>query len=395
MSLHMLENMARLTVLGTGWSDASAISGDGFTFEGELWMDIGDLLDFSFPDDVEWDQIAITEPELNIPEIIYTAPDIDDAWIDPFTDLVYPDGGIPIYTDDDGNIFTDPDLDGIFTDIDTGDPFDGDGDLHYIIPDEPYYFDDETGLPYLFDSDTGLYLDPINGDEWDGVGDLIDPPDLTGVYIDPAGTGTWTDPSTGVNFNGIGSMWIPEDMLLDMSVGLTDIANSDSSLARYSIPDDVIPSLFSGKVTSEITPTETGSDRPHLYSPAVWYLQKSYSDGWIFLGESFVHTNATGGDITVYDESIAIREGSSKAVYWSSCTTHFWDNYLPSPYSGYPIQYVCWQCLYGSFSNYLITQTADTITPDDIRNGTTGLDTMTIGEKRYYRMKDSQVANRV
>lgn len=280
MSIRMIPGAARLTVLGSGWSNTAIESGDGFTEDGELLDDIAGDLGYDIGDDVDWDLIA---------------GDTDINWDD------------IIYTDEDGNIYTDPDGDGI-----------------------------------------------------------------------------WTDPLTGLEYPGDGTQWITEDQLLDMSDLMEDLAASDASLMQYSIPNDVLPTLFGGKVTTEITPTVTGSDRPHYYTPAVWYIQNGSSNGIIFLDEPFFHGTASGGSITVYDEAITIRDGSSKAVYWSSCTTQFTTAMLPSPYSGYPIQYVCWQCLYGSLSDALISKNDNTITSDDIKNGTTGLKTMTYNGKTYY-----------
>lgn len=280
MSIRMIPGAARLTVLGSGWSNTAIESGDGFTEDGGLLDDIAGDLGYDIGDDVDWDLIA---------------GDTDINWDD------------IIYTDEDGNIYTDPDGDGI-----------------------------------------------------------------------------WTDPLTGLEYPGDGMQWITEDQLLDMSDLMEDLAASDASLMQYSIPNNVLPTLFGGKVTTEITPTVTGSDRPHYYTPAVWYIQNGSSNGIIFLDEPFFHGTANGGSITVYDEAITIRDGSSKAVYWSNCTTQFTTANLPSPYSGYPIQYVCWQCLYGSLSDALISKNDNTITSDDIKNGTTGLKTMTYNGKTYY-----------
>ena len=58
MSLHMAAEMARLTVLGTGWGNTSFDSGPGFTIDGELWRDIAIDLDYDFGDDTDWDLIA-------------------------------------------------------------------------------------------------------------------------------------------------------------------------------------------------------------------------------------------------------------------------------------------------------------------------------------------------
>lgn len=284
MSLHMKAEKSRLTVLGTGWSNTSIDSGDGFTVDGQLWDDIATDLDYDFGDDVDWDLIANTEyPEIDWSKVIYKTPD--------------------------GKIYTDPDGDGI-----------------------------------------------------------------------------WTDPLTGLEYPGGGEMWVPEDMLLDISDLLGDLAISDASLARYSIPNDVLPTLYGGKVSTEIHPVVTGSDRPHYYTPPVWYIQQSSQSGIIFLDEPFFHGTASGGSITVYDTAITIRDGSSKAVYWSDCTTQFSTNYLPSPYNSYPIQYVCWQCLYGSLSDALISTNPNTITSEDIKNGNSDLPTMTYNGKTYYKV---------
>lgn len=357
MSLHMAPGMARLTVLGHGWNDdASIISGDGFTFDGDLWKDIADGLDYEIPDGMEWDSIADSEFDLDHTKIIYTDLD-DNSWTDPFTGDIYPGGGTAVYTDFDGNEYFDLDNIGVWTNPDTGEIYDGNGTLNYTLPDD-------------LGNITGIYTNPLNND-------------------------TWSDPTTGMDFDGIGSMWVPESMLANMSDSLSDIATSDSSLARYSIPDDVIPSLYGGKVSIESEIVYPGTERPHNYTPPVWYIQTSSTNAELFLGEPFYHGTATGGSITVYDEAVTIRDGSTKEVYYSGCSTRFTSSILPSPYSGYPIQYVCWQCLYGSLSNYLLTKTDDTITTDDIENGTTGKDTMTINGERYYRMKAEQVKDRI
>ena len=280
MSIRMNSGAARLTVLGSGWSETALESGDAFTEDGELLDDVAADLGYDIGSDVDWDPIA-------------------DG-----TDIVWED---IIYTDEEGNIFTDPDGDGI-----------------------------------------------------------------------------WTDPLTGLEYPGGGTQWLPEDQLLEMSDMMEQLAQDDAALMQYSIPNDVLPTLYGGKASEEITPTVSGSDRPHTYTPAVWFIQRSYDDGITFLSEPFYHGTASGGSITVYDEAITIRDGSRKAVYWSSCTTHFTDKYLQSPYSGSPIQFVCWQCLYGSLSDALIAKNDDTITREDILGGTSGLPTMTYGGQTYY-----------
>lgn len=279
MSIRMIPGAARLTVLGSGWSETALESGDAFTEDGKLLDDVANDLGYDIGDDVDWDLIA---------------GDSDIDWDD------------IIYTDDEGNIYDD---------------FDGDG--------------------------------------------------------------IWTDPLTGLEYPGGGTQWLPEDQLLDLSDMMEGLAQDDAALMKYSIPNEVLPSLYGGKVSAETNPTQSGSDRPHTYTPAVWCFLRGSNDGIIFLDEPFYHGTASGGSITVYDEAITIRDGSSKAVYWSSCTTKF-SPVLPSPYNGYPEAYVCWQCLYGSFSDALIAKNDNTITREDIVGGTTGLPTMVHGGKTYY-----------
>lgn len=277
MSIRMNPGAARLTVLGSGWSETALESGDAFTEDGELLDKVADELGYDIGDDVDWDLIA---------------DDADINWDD------------IIYTDPDGNIYDDLDGDGIWTDAD------------------------------------------------------------------------------GNEYSGDGTQWLTEDQLLGLSDMMEDLAQDDAALMQYSIPNDVLPTLYGGKVSAETNPTITGSDRPHTYTPAVWCFQKG-SNGILFLDEPFYHGTASGGSITVYDEAITIRDGSSKAVYWSSCTTQL-SPVLPSPYSSYPEAYVCWQCLYGSFSDALISKNDNTITSEDIKNGTTGLPTMTFNGKTYF-----------
>ena len=238
-----------------------------------------------------------------------------------------------------------------------------------------------NNLGYGFGDDVDWDLIAEDADvNWD---DIIYTDEDGNIYTDEDGDGVWTD-ANGNEYPGDGTVWLSEDELLALAGTLENAAASDATLLKYAIPNDVIPTLFGGKVSTEITPTVTGSDRPHTYTPAVWFIQKDYDSGITFLGEPFYHGTASGGSITVYDEAITIRDGSLKEVYWSSCTTHFSDTYLASPYSSYPIQYVCWQCLYGSLSDALISTNDSTITSEDIKNGTTGLPSMTYNGVQYF-----------
>ena len=258
------------------------------------------------------------------------------------------------------------------TAIESGDGFTEEGGLLGDVADDlGYDFGDDVDWDLIAD-ESDVNLDDIIYTDEDG-----------NIYTDEDGDGVWTD-ELGNEYPGGGTAWLPEDQLMDLADTLEQVAAEDAKLLQYSIPNDVLPTLFGGKASVEITPTVTGSDRPHTYTPAVWFIQKGYDDGITFLDEPFYHGTASGGSITVYDEAITIRDGSIKEVYWSSCTTHFTDKYLQSPYSGYPIQYVCWQCLYGSLSDALISKGDSTITSEDIAAGTSGLPSMTHGGRTYF-----------
>lgn len=252
MSIKMIPGAARLTVLGSGWSNSSIESGDGLTEDGKLWEDIAGDFGYDFGEDVDWDNLS-TEAEL------------------------------PVETDEDGN-------------------------------------------------------------------KLVYEPDLKAFF---------------------------EKMQA--------VAQNDAELMQYSIDPSALKNLWGGPVSEEKNLTETGSGRPHRYAPPVFYIQTAYSQAYLFQSEKFVHTDADGGNLTVNEKRITIRSGSSQAVYWSSCTTHFWDNYLPSAYQSYPIEYVCWQCLHGSFSKVLVSSTDKTATWEQVENGEI-YEKKVIGNKTYYIM---------
>lgn len=257
MSIRFLPGSARLTVLGSGWSNSSVESGDGLTEDGKLWEDIAGDFGYDFGEDVDWDNLS-TETD------------------------------IPVETDENGN-------------------------------------------------------------------KLVYEPDLKAFF---------------------------EKM--------REIAQKDSDLMQYSIGPSALKNLWGGPVSEEKNPTETGTDRPHKYSPPVFFIQKGYSQAYLFQSEKFTHTDADGGNLTVNEKHITIRSGSSQAVYWSSCTTHFWDNYLPDAYQSYPIEYICWQCLHGSFSKVLVSATNKTATWEQIEKGEVYEKTQ-IGGKTYYIIKEATV----
>lgn len=284
MSIKMQPGAARLTVMGSGWSNSSVESGDGLTEDGQLWEDIAGDLGYDFGDDVDWDQIA----------------DSNFGWSD------------IIYADTDGNIYT---------------------------------YDEETG--------------------------------------------TYTDSETGAEKPADSTPYMTYEEMLTAAAALSGIASSDNQLGQYAIPQSAFRSIFDGKKVDQegLIVVENDEDRPHRYSPSVYYIQLNADTAVLFLDEKFYHVSPSGGNMSVADTSITIREGNAKKVYWSNCNTHFTDKYLPSPYSSYPVQYVCWQLLHGSFYDVLIRATGNTITTDMILAGDVILDARVVNGKTYYRVK--------
>lgn len=282
MSLHFAPRMARLTVTGTGWSNTAIDSGGGFTVDGQLWKDVADGLDYRSGEEVDWDLISSTEQ-----------PQIDWTQI--------------IYEDENGNIYTDEDGDGI-----------------------------------------------------------------------------WRNPESKTEHPENAKLLLPEEILWEMSDSLTKIAEEDGKLLQYNIEADVIPTLYGGKVTTETHPIYTSDDRPHTYAPACWYIQTNDTTAVIFLDEPFYHARANGGSVEVYDEAFSTRDGSRKAIYYSTCNTLFTETYLPNPYSSYPIVYVCWQCVYGSLERYLIGTKDTTASTEDIKEDKSGLEKKIYNGKTYY-----------
>ena len=280
MSIKLIPGAARLTVLGKGWGNLSVESGDGLTEDGKLWEDVAGDLGYDYGTDVDWDQIS---GEVN--------------WSD------------SIYTDQYGNIYTDPN-----------------------------------------------------------------------------GTGIWTNPETGEEYDGSGSLWLTEDQLTNVSDSLAGTAEGDVELQQYGIDRTALKRLWGGPVSEELRPISTGSDRPHKYSPPVYFLQENENQAWLFQSEPFVHTSATGSNMEVYDEAVTIRPGDRRKVYWSSCSTRFSDSYLPLRFQNIPIQYICWQCLHGSFFDVLVNKTEDTITSEAIVGGTSGMETKFYNNNKYYRV---------
>ena len=243
-------------------------------------------------------------------------------------------------------------------------------------------------IAVLLDYDTGSDVDwdLIAQQEWPDFdwSDVIYT-DLGGtVYTDFDGDGIWTDPLTGIEYPGGGTMWVPQGDLLQFSDMLDSIADSDENYAQYNIPQDVLNSIKGGPISIEQqNPSAFGDDGPHRYEPYCYVIQLRQTLSVIFNAEIFHHLH-NSGEYDIDTTTIVIRDGSSKTVYYGDCNTHNYDVLVPSPYNGYPKAYICWQCLYGPFSEALIGKTEDTITSDEIRAGTSGLPSMIYGGGRYY-----------
>lgn len=284
MSIKLLPDSARLTVLGSGYSNTSIESGDGLTEDGKLWEDIAGNLDYDFGGDVDWDAIADEHP-------------VD--WSD------------VIYIGNDGTI-----------------------------------------------------------------------------YSDIEGTGTW-ESEDGKEYDGNGNAAMEETAFLESAGQLETMTSYENQYRRYSIPKNVLDNVRGGLVTEETNALVDHPERPHKYNPAVYYVQQDYDTAYLFLGEPFQHTTADGGNLSVSEDWVVVGPGNKKLVYYSSCSTSFtlvYEKMLASTdYNWVPIQYVCWQLLYGPFNENLLTLGENTITADRIIAGDHAFTTVEYYGKTYYK----------
>lgn len=186
--------------------------------------------------------------------------------------------------------------------------------------------------------------------------------------------------------------WLTEDALCDYLDSLSDTADSDAYYMAYNIPEDVIASIKAGPISYEVEPYSwPDSGSPHHYIPSAYFVQLRQKYCTLFNSAMFDHGSATGETYTISTETIAIREGTSKTVYHAGCNTDNGGPLVPSPYSGYPEGFIAWQCLYGSFESQLISKNEDTITSDDIRSGTSGLESKIVDGVTYYKVRGTTV----
>lgn len=227
-----------------------------------------------------------------------------------------------------------------------------------------------------------------NGKLWEDIaGDLGYG---SGSNVDWDSLSSGDDSADKILTDANGNRYAPYSVVVDLAGFFAEIAVKDSSLLRYSIEPNVLKNLYGGMVSQETNWDKTDPDRPHKYYPDVYYIQVSENSAYLFQEEAFWHREADGGNVNVNDISISIRSGSSMKVYWSGCSTHFDNNYLPYPYSSYPIEYVCWQCLWGSFKEMLISTSDKTATIDQIKNGEVYEEVIIDGEK-YFKISDGGI----
>lgn len=195
-----------------------------------------------------------------------------------------------------------------------------------------------------------------------------------------AGNRNWADE---IYTDEEGNKYIPESTLIDLKAFLEQIHGIDRVLMQYSIKPNDLKNIYGGPVSQESTWDQADTARPHSFTPTVYYVQVKDKVAYLFLDEVFYHKTADSGSLEVSDKTISIRDGSSLAVYYSKCSTTFDTNYLPAPYNTYPIEYVCWQCLWGSFSTMLVHSNDKAATEEDITSGKV-YPKKTINGKPYY-----------
>lgn len=218
-----------------------------------------------------------------------------------------------------------------------------------------------------------------NGKLWEDIaGDL---------GYDYGGNVDWDNISSGEDWTDQiittddGIRLISEWLLNNIHYTIKETAKKDNEFLKYAIDPNELKNIYGGLVSQELEWDKTDPARPHKYFPDVYYIQVSELTAYIFQEEAFRHYNANGGNHTVNDKSITIRTGSSMKVFWSECSTHFTDNYLPKKFLSIPIEYVCWQVLWGSFKEMLIAESDNVKTPDEVYNKTE------IDGETYYELK--------
>lgn len=193
--------------------------------------------------------------------------------------------------------------------------------------------------------------------------------------------------TSDIYFDEDGHAWLEIDDLCDLVDDLNDIADADSSYMAYNIPAEVIAAIKAGPISYEVEPYSwPDSGSPHHYIPSAYFVQLRSTYCTLFNAAMFDHGSATGDHYTISQTTVVLQSGGSRDVFFAGCNTNNGGPLVPSPYNGYPEGYIAWQCLYGPFSNYIIQRTEGTITSDDIREGTSGLETKEIDGKTYVRL---------
>ena len=226
-------------------------------------------------------------------------------------------------------------------------------------------------------TEDGKLMEDIAGDLGYDYGDNVD-------WDTIAGDQNWTEE---IYTDASGALFLPGAIMMDVVDYYANLAKKDGDLLQYAVPANVAKTLYGGMVSQERQWDPADTERPHKYFPDVYYIQLSENRAVLFQEEAFWHRHVDGTNEGVNDISITIRSGSAMKVYWSTCSTHFDDNYLPAPYDSYPIQYVCWQCLWGSFEDKLISATENTVTAEQVENGEV-FEKTTINGETYYKISE-------
>ena len=192
-----------------------------------------------------------------------------------------------------------------------------------------------------------------------------------------AGDQNWSDSIVEDNY---GNVFFPAYMLDDIEIALGKTAEDDKNLLQYDIMPHEIKDLYRGPVVMEVAWDNSDKTRPHRFTPPVFYIQKSATEAYLFQKEVFFHTDASGGNLSVEDTAISIRGEEGRKVYWSLCNTKFSDINLPDKYQSFPIEYICWQCLWGSFGESVITSADNVKKAEDI------YEKVEIDGEEYYRI---------
>lgn len=249
--------------------------------------------------------------------------------------------------------------------------------------------------------------------------------DLSDIIFDLDGTiytemdGAWRNPLTGELYPGGGEMWMAENLWVKASNRLSSNAKAYSAYMRFVIPQSVIDEMRKTmkKVFAIEVTVKTGSPF-YIFRPLVWMF-RIRKHICAFLEQPFEREGRGYGTVPQYMENIKFLGHEIPPVCESDVSINFDDiisanveGYSDSSTDGYtynidkifefipelPEQYWAnfWdtpaQMLYGSYEPYVKEKYGDfsakdtTITTDQIKNGTSGLESREYDGKTYYKV---------